>query len=173
MAVLFMLVTWHYHTLTFLIIRDWGLICVLLGISIVDMKTYTIPDGMIVTGIIIWLLGVIYTALIHGNWKLMVIDGLAGGVLIAGSLLILSLIMDHILGKESLGGGDIKLLFMTSLYTGALEGLFCLMLACITGLVFVVLLKRNKIPFGPSVSIAACITLFIGTYVVQWYTGLF
>lgn len=173
MAVLFMLVTWHYHTLTFLIVRDWGLISVLLGISIVDMKTYTIPDGMILAGIIIWLMGVIYTALVHGDWVHMAVDGLLGGVLIAGSLLLLSLIMDHILGKESLGGGDIKLLFMTSLYTGALEGLFSLMLACITGLVFVVLLKRNKIPFGPSISIAACITLFTGTYVVQWYTGLF
>ena len=37
--------------------------------------------------------------------------------------------MDRILKKESMGGGDIKLVFVTGLYLGAVNGLFSLVLA--------------------------------------------
>ena len=99
-------------------------------------------------------------------------DGLLGGICIAGGLLVLSLLMDRILKKESMGGGDIKLVFVTGLYLGAVNGLFSLVLACVIGLMFVVVLKKDKIPFGPSISIAAYLGLTIVPYIVIWYVGL-
>ena len=34
-------------------------------------------------------------------------------------------------------------------------------------------LKQNKIPFGPSISIAAFITMLSGDGIVSWYLSLF
>jgi leader peptidase (prepilin peptidase)/N-methyltransferase len=63
-------------------------------------------------------------------------------------------------------------LFVAGLYLGALNGLFSLMLACFIGLVFVLVLKKDKIPFGPSISIAVYLGFTIVPYIVAWYTGL-
>ena len=46
----------------------------------------------------------------------------------------MSLIMDRVLKKESLGGGDIKLFAVIGLYLGLVGTLFALMLACVLGL---------------------------------------
>ena len=40
------------------------------------------------------------------------------------------------------------------------------------GLLFVAALKNEKIPFGPSISLAAVITLLYGNIVTDWYLGL-
>ena len=40
-------------------------------------------------------------------------------------------------------------------------------------LVFVVILKKDKIPFGPSISIASAVSMLWGNAIVAWYLGLF
>ncbi|MBR3365046.1 MAG: prepilin peptidase, partial [Solobacterium sp.] len=100
-------------------------------------------------------------------------DGLIGGFAIGGGMLILSLIFDRIIKKDSLGGGDIKLYFMTGLFLGWKAGFFNLILSCLVGLIFVLLLKKSKIPFGPSISIATLISIIWGDMVVSWYFSLF
>jgi leader peptidase (prepilin peptidase)/N-methyltransferase len=62
---------------------------------------------------------------------------------------------------------------MTGLFLKPACGLLSLILSCMAGLCFVVLLKKSKIPFGPAISIAVCITLLYGSDVVAWYLGLF
>jgi len=81
--------------------------------------------------------------------------------------------MDKVLKKESLGGGDVKLLFMVSLYMSPIAALINLVLACVVGLLFVVALKREKIPFGPSISLASFATVLMGEQIAAWYLGLF
>lgn len=172
MACAFMGILWHQWSLSWEVILQWGLVCALLGLSVVDLDKYEIPDGYILFGIAWWVLGMTieyFTGMeVVGRIK----DGLLGGICIAGGLLVLSLLMDRILKKESMGGGDIKLVFVTGLYLGAVNGLFSLVLACVIGLMFVVLLKKDKIPFGPSISIAAYLGLTIVPYIVIWYVGL-
>ena len=150
--------------------RCMALSALLLGLSVVDLAIYEIPDGFIIAGIVLWVLTVPFVQL---PWLDEVKRGLAGGLLIGGGMLVLSLIFDRIIGKESLGGGDIKLFFMTGLFLGPACGLFSLIVSCIVGLLFVVLLKKSKIPFGPAISIAVCTALLIGPRIVSWYLGLF
>ena len=88
-------------------------------------------------------------------------------------MLLLSSVFDKITGKESLGGGDIKLFFMTGLYLGPAVGLFNLILSCIAGIFFVIVMKQKRIPFGPAISLAVFVSLIIGTEAVDWYLGLF
>ena len=87
-------------------------------------------------------------------------------------MLLISLAFDKLTGKESLGGGDIKLLFMTGLYMRPGVTLFNLMLSCFVGLFIAFGLKKDKIPFGPSISIAVFLSVLFGREFVAWYTGL-
>lgn len=151
-------------------LRCMALASLLLGLSIVDLRIYEIPDGFIIAGIFLW---VITIPFISKPWLTEVKDGLLGGFVIGGGMLGLSLIFDKIIGKDSLGGGDIKLYFMTGLFLGLGAGFFNLILSCLVGLLFVVLLKQSKIPFGPAISIATAISLLCGAQIVQWYLGLF
>jgi len=151
-------------------LRCMALSGLLLGLSIVDLEIYEIPDGFIIAGIVLW---VITIPFVQTPWLTEVKQGLLGGLLIGGGMLVLSLIFDRISGKESLGGGDIKLFFMTGLFLKPACGLLSLILSCMVGLGFVLLLKKSKIPFGPAISIATCVTLLYGSYAVEWYLGLF
>ena len=91
---------------------------------------------------------------------------------------LLSLLMDRILKRDSLGGGDIKLYFVVGLYLGLASTLFSLLLACVLGLIFAFLRKRfgksenEQIPFGPSIAAAAAVMLLFGDPMVRWYLGL-
>ena len=87
-------------------------------------------------------------------------------------MLLISLVFDQLTGKESLGGGDIKLLFMTGLYMRPGVTLFSLILSCFVGLFIALVLKKDKIPFGPSISIAVFLSILFGSEFVAWYTGL-
>ena len=105
-------------------------------------------------------------------WGRNCLAGLLGGLIIGGGMLLLSLLFDRLLGKESLGGGDIKLFFMTGLFLGTAVSLFSLILSCILGLFVAVGMKQNRIPFGPAISAAAFISLLYGEQFVSWYLAL-
>ncbi len=166
------------------------LFCILFALSLVDFEIYEILDRFILAGILWWfasswltdrrlnLLGLTVSTLQEGEslslagWGSNLLAGLIGGLAIGGGMLVLSLLFDHLLGKESMGGGDIKLFFMTSLYLGTLQGLFSLILSCIVGLVTAAVMRQKKVPFGPSISLACYISLLAGEYFVNWYLSL-
>ena len=166
------------------------LFCILLALSLVDFEIYEIPDRFILAGIVwyiatVWtagrklnLMGMTTSALEDGRflsladcgWNLLA--GLIGGLAIGGGMLAVSLLFDRLLGKESMGGGDIKLFFMTSLYLGLAQGLFSLILSCIIGLIIAGVMRKQKVPFGPAISLAAFLSLLYGESFVNWYLSL-
>ena len=96
--------------------------CILLGLSLVDLETYTIPNGFIIAGIAAWAVsfafyGVDLSAMGLGSLMLafagsplaaVLLDGLLGAFVVAGCLLALSLVFDKVMGRRSLGGGDVS-----------------------------------------------------------------
>lgn len=166
------------------------LFCILLALSLVDFEIYEIPDRFILSGIIWYLasswmadrrlnlMGMTVSFLEGGErlsfsaWGTNLLAGMIGGLAIGGGMLVLSLLFDHVLGKESMGGGDIKLFFMTCLYLGLIQGVFCLILSCIIGLLIAVVMRSGKVPFGPAISLAAFFSLLYGESCVNWYLSL-
>ena len=169
LGVCFLLTFLNRKTIDYILFRDLILEVILLGLSLVDLDSYIIPDGFIIAGIVNWLISIFFVSDKLTYFK----NGLIGGFSISALILIASLIMDKVLGKESLGGGDVKLLFMVCLYTGIFKGFFLLFLSCAIGLFFVLLLKEEKIPFGPSVSMATFVVLLYGDLALNWYLSLF
>lgn len=160
--------------LTVLCLRNYVFLCCLFCLSLVDLEDYTIPDGCLLISAAVWLIA---QPLVGHGWKEALLRLLAA-VVFGGGLLLLSLLMDRILKKDSLGGGDIKLFFVVGLYLGFASTLFSLLLACVLGLLFAILRKRSgneegeQIPFGPSIATAAAVMLLFGDPMVRWYLGL-
>ena len=117
---------------------------VLLVLSLTDLDDYIIPNATIVAAILIrvaYLVAVGATG--GGNTLELLRDAAIGGVAVAVPVLLLALVMDHVLGRESLGGGDVKLLFVAGMYFGWQQCLFLIVVACVLGLVFSLLGQRG------------------------------
>ncbi len=161
----FVLILVTHGTIDFDLLNQLGLVCILYGLSLCDLKTYEIPDPFIVIGIVWWLI----FSLIEGNNLLY---GLFSGLVVSSVVFLISLVMDKVLKKESMGGGDIKLLFLVGLNIGLLSSIFNLILSCIFGLLLILVLKKEKIPFGPAISLATYISLLYGVEFLGWYMNL-
>ena len=152
-------------------LRAWGFLCCLFLLSLVDLEIFEIPDGCLIAAALIWLLTL---PLLWSGWADALLH-VAAGIVYGGAVLLLSLVMDRALKKESLGGGDVKLLAVIGLYLGFVQTLFCLMLACVLGLLQALVTGRGRgkhFPFGPALSAAAALMLFFGAPLAAWYLGL-
>ncbi len=143
------------------------LLSLLLGVALTDRDTLEIPDGPLLAGAVLFL----FFLPAHPVPLERLRSGLLGAAALGGGLLLLSLFMDRLLGRESMGGGDLKLLALLGLYTGPVGGILLLVLASLTGLA--VRRGRTCIPFAPSVFLAAWVTLLGGEELTAWYLGLF
>lgn len=169
LAVVFISFIWKYD-ISFLTLRYLILACILLGLALVDLDSYEIPDGFIIAGILWWIVTIPF---MENSMAEQLKTGLLGGIAIGGGILLFSLLMDYVLKSESMGGGDIKLFFMLGLYMGPALGLFNLIVSSFLGIFLVVLMRKNKIPFGPAIVGASWITFLWGADIVNWYLGLF
>lgn len=146
--------------------------CCLLCLSLVDLDTQIIPDRFLLIPIIARTAELLLTGGLSA-----LLRGAAPGLIIAGGVLVLSLIMDKVLKKDTMGGGDIKLLFVIGLFLPLAQCLLMVMIACVVGIAVASLLMRldsqTAFPFGPALSIAAVITMLIGDPIVSWYISLF
>ena len=158
--------------LTVELLRAWGFLCCLFLLSLVDLEIREIPDGSLIAAAVIWLAALPF---LWAGWADALLH-LAAGLVYAGVLLGVSLLMDRILGKESLGGGDVKLLAVIGLYLGFLPTLFAVILACVLGLLQALISGKRRgtaFPFGPALSAGAALMLFFGSAMMDWYLGLF
>lgn len=160
--------------LSWLCLRNWILLCCLFCLSLTDLECMIIPDVCLIIAAAVW---GIFLPLTGMGWPA-VRGGLLAGLIFGGGLLGLSLLMDRILKRDSLGGGDIKLFAVLGLYLGIVGTLFMTVLACLLGLLFAVLRRgrgggSEPFPFGPAIAAAGTVMLLCGEPLIQWYTGLF
>ena len=65
------------------------------------------------------------------------LDGAIGGLAGAGGVLLLVRGMEKLLGREAMGGGDIKLMAVLGLFLGLERGVVCLLTACLLSVAYV------------------------------------
>ena len=147
------------------------LFCILLAMALIDLDSMELPDALQLAGAAVF---VVFLPAHEAP-----LERLKSGALTAAAvillLLALSLCMDRVLKRESLGGGDIKLLGMLGLYTGPAGAVLLVLLACVLGILFGKALagKGQAFPFGPAIAAAAAPALLFGEQITAWYWGLF
>ena len=148
------------------------LVSCLFTLSLIDLDIQIIPDRFLIIPAVCRIAQLLY----EGGWDALW-HAFIPALILGGGVLVLSLVMDKLLKKDSMGGGDIKLLAMLGLFFTLPECLLLLLVSCIIGLVMAAILVKMKsgkaFPFGPAISIAAFIVLLCGQPVVNWYLGLF
>ena len=144
----------------------------LLCLSLVDLDTQLIPDRFL----LIPAAARIIQLAAEGGFRGLV-TGILPGLVIGGAVLLLSLVMERILKKDAMGGGDIKLLAVLGLFFSFPEMLLLLIFACVLGIFMAAILMKldseTAFPFGPALSAAAWVTLLFGQSLVSWYLSLF
>ncbi|MEE1044918.1 MAG: prepilin peptidase [Olegusella sp.] len=134
-AILYVVISWHYG-LTLAAVEMCGLASVLLVASLTDLDDYLIPNGCVAAAVVIRAVYLAVCALLGQDVGPLVRESLIGAVAVTVPLLVLVLIMDRVLGKPSMGGGDLKLFAVAGLYFGWQQCLFLIIVACLLGIVF-------------------------------------
>ena len=140
---------------------------VLVTLSLTDLASLTIPNVCIVATVLI---RVAYIAMAGAlgleNPVSLLVSSLVGALCTFVPLLLATLLMDHLLGTESLGGGDLKLLSVAGMYVGWLV-VPMLALACLLGLAGSLAKARGHLDalapfaFGPAIACSLWITLMV------------
>lgn len=132
-------------------LEAWAVACLLLACAFADLEGYIIPDRFIVVGVVLFIVTLFFVP----DPGKRALDGLIGGV--------------------AVGGGDIKLLFLTGLFLGWQKNLLCLLLACVVGILWgLVRAKRGQqgLPWGPGIALAAWCAALFGQNLIDWYLSL-
>lgn len=151
-------VAYHVFKLTPELLISLIFISGLIIVIISDIEHMIILDEVLIISSIL----IIITNFIFLGFKIAVINiGHAMGAFLL--MLIVKAIGDFVFKKESLGGGDIKLMFLFGLVIGLPMSIVTIFFATFIAfpIAVYVLLKRkdNMIPFGPFLSVAAIILL--------------
>jgi leader peptidase (prepilin peptidase)/N-methyltransferase len=139
----------------------------LLVLSVIDLRTNTIPFGI---NIFIFIMGLARLALDYRHFYIYIIGFLA----VSGFLYLIYLVTK---GK-GIGGGDIKLMAAAGLLLGWKLILLAFFLGCIYGSVIHPLRmkfsKQGKVlAFGPYLSAGILTAILIGDRMINWYLGYF
>ncbi|MEG2351485.1 MAG: prepilin peptidase [Bacilli bacterium] len=139
-------------------------ISILIIITISDIKYFIIPDEVLIVGLILLVIEFIINAYITDASLVneLLIPLLKGSA--SFSMLYLFKVMgDFLFKKESMGGGDIKLLFLIGFVLGFSSSILVIFIASFIALPLsiIMLIRKNTnvIPFGPYLSLAAVIIL--------------
>ncbi|WP_291632503.1 A24 family peptidase [Clostridium sp.] len=128
---------------------------ILIVVSFIDIEHQIIPNKIIIFTLVI---GVLFSFIDNISFMSAV-----GGMLLGGGLMLLLALV-----PGSLGGGDIKLMFVLGIFLGPKGALFALLLAFIIASIISILLllfkikkRKDYIPFGPFLALGSFIAFLL------------
>ncbi|MFT5872943.1 MAG: leader peptidase (prepilin peptidase)/N-methyltransferase [Clostridium sp.] len=128
---------------------------ILIVVSFIDIEHQIIPNKIIIFTLVI---GLLFSFIDNISFMSAV-----GGMLLGGGLMLLLALV-----PGSLGGGDIKLMFVLGIFLGTKGTLFALFLAFIIASIISILLllfkikkRKDYIPFGPFLALGSFIAFLL------------
>lgn len=146
-----------------------------------DFLFYIIEDKVLIIGGILLIVELfIYYGFLDSS-TFLIVDafkntGIAilNGIIMFIIMYLIKLMGDFMFKKESMGGGDIKLMFIFGLTIGIVNSVVTIFLASIIALPIAIIIMNLKstheIPFGPFLSIAALILFFSEIDIIELLT---
>lgn len=173
-AVIFALLYWHYGLNPELGIMAFYA-CLFIVIFVIDLEHSLILNKVVYPTMVVALLLSLYPwPWLSESMGMRVAYAALGGAIGFAVFLLIALV-----SRGGMGWGDVKLAALIGLATGfPLVFVAIIMAAILGGIVAVVLLatgrrgRREMIPFGPFLAVAAMVTLLWGNNILGWYLGL-
>lgn len=166
------LLTLQFHFFGFVLaFLFFGLLTlVLVAMTMIDYDLQIIPDEL---NLLLLILGVVYLLVVR-----LPEAGLRGllphaiGFFIGGGLFFAI----AVLSGGGMGGGDVKLMAVMGLWFGWQQLLVLMLLSFVSGAVISLFLlatkikgRKDAIPFGPFIALAAYLTSLFGPAILHWY----
>ena len=143
-----------------------GLFSLLMVLSVIDWRTFTIPNGI---NLAILVLGVIRLVTDLDNWLLYVIGMLA--------VSLVFFLMHVLTGGNGLGMGDVKLVAAAGLLIGWQKMLLAVLVGSLGGaIIHSVRMQRGagrELAFGPYLAAGIWVAALVGGRLIDAYLGLF
>ncbi len=173
---------YQYFGLTAFLPAYLTMVCGFIVATFVDFEHRIIPDEISIGGMFAGLFFSAFIPELHGistgtgplvlahlkslGWS--IVGVLAGG----GSIYAMGILGDFLFKKESMGGGDVKLMAMVGAFLGWKFAILTFFLAPFFGAVYGIIEKiRTKdtaIAYGPFLVAGALISLFYGDELIRW-----
>ena len=174
-----------YYGLDILLLPYLFMTCCFIVATMVDFEHRIIPDEISVGGMCVGILMSLFIPEMHivdvagKNFFLVRLHSLGLsllGVLLGGGLIYaMGILGDFLFKKESMGGGDIKLLAMIGAFMGWQLAILTFFVAPLFGAVYGIVEKirtdDNAIAYGPFLVLGALISLFCGDRILVWILG--
>ena len=149
--------------------------CLFIVISVIDLEHGLILNKVVYPGMVVALLLALYPwPWLNESMGMRVANAAIGGAIGFVIFLLIALV-----SRGGMGWGDVKLAALIGLATSFPLVFVAVIIAAIVGgivAVALVIAKRRKrretIPFGPFLALAAMITLLWGSNILTWYLGL-
>lgn len=157
-GILFLL-SYYIFGLSYELLISLGIVSLLIIISVSDISYYIIPDQ-----VLIFFSGYFIIINCLNKGVLFSLFSILSGLVMFGIMYLIMLLGNFLFKKESLGGGDIKLMFVVGLVVNPLLGLFVIFFASLYALpISLIMLKKkniNLVPFGPFLVISLLFVYF-------------
>lgn len=129
-------------------------------ITVSDLDSYIIPDSVLI------ICSILIFGLYFYEYKTIPLNNLLNGIASFIFMFLIKMLGNFILKKESMGDGDIKLMAVVGMVIGFKKVILSLFLASYLGLPYAIyiMVKKNvnhELPFGPFLSLASLILLFV------------
>ncbi len=163
----------YYFSVTPAFFIYWSFTLALITIVAIDIEHQEIPDVISIPGIFAGM--ILMTAFrldgspsYAGSFFNSLIGVLVGG----GSMFLLGVVGELVFRKEALGGGDVKLMGMIGAFLGWKLAILTFFMAPVlgagVGLFMKIKFRREVIPYGPYISLAALINLLCGDRILGY-----
>ena len=143
-----------------------GLYSMLMVLSVIDWRTYTIPNGI---NLVIFLLGLARLVTDLDNWLSYLIGML--------SVSLVFLLLYFLTGGNGIGMGDIKLVAAAGLLIGWQKMLLAVLVGSLSGAIIHSVRMKNgagrKLAFGPYLAAGIWISALVGGQLIRAYLSLF
>jgi leader peptidase (prepilin peptidase) / N-methyltransferase len=184
---LFVFVYWAFN-LSLPTLGYWAFFSWLLALSLIDLDTMTLPNSLTQSGLVA---GLVYQAIagVAGNGGVSgglagaaehLLEGVLGAVIGIWVFDVITILGSLAFGQTAMGGGDAKLMAMIGAWLGWKLVLLTGFLACAIGafagggaMAIGLMNRRQPIPFGPFLALAAVLTAFFGEAMLSAYMQVF
>jgi len=179
-AVIFALLYWHYGLSAELGVMAFYA-CIFIITFVIDLEHGLILNKVVYPSMVVALLLALLPQswLIQETWLTQVIKPGIASAALGGAVGFAVFLLIALVSRGGMGWGDVKLAALIGLATGfPLVFLAIIMAAILGGIVAVALMiakkrtRRQTIPFGPFLALAAMVTLLWGSNILNWYLGL-
>ncbi len=156
---------------TFLLMLFFSIVVIL---TFIDIDVQLLPNNLLIISIFPII------AFILINQTNSYLNHISGAVLLALLFLLIGYIGKLVYKVDSMGMGDVKYAAVIGLLLGWKIGILALVIAFFSAAAIIVIIamykklsRKQKMPFGPFLSIGCFIAFFWGTDILNWYLGFY